>query len=236
MDTVQIQTTQNIAIEFQMASIGDRILATIIDFSIFFVYFFLLALLEIYVPSMRNLGPQVACALPAMFYSVICETCFQGRSFGKMVMKIQVVKIDGGQAKFVDYLLRWVFRILDVFLLFGLVGLITFVANGKGQRVGDIAASTTLIKQKKKASLQDTILTSIKSNYIIQFPEVSRLTDQDISIIKDVLLFDKQKSNDDMVHKLFAKIQKTMGVEVRMEFRKFLETIVDDYAHFNFEK
>lgn len=237
MDKVKIQTTQNIFIEFQLASVGDRILATLIDFAFFAAYFIFLGIFKsITGVSINSPAIIVVLYLPVMLYNLVCETVFNGKSFGKMIMKIQVVKLDGNQAKFVDYLIRWVFRIVDLLFLFGLVALITIIANGKGQRLGDIAASTTVVKLKNKTNIHDTILTDIQKDYTITFKEVSNLTDHDISIIKEILQFDHKNPNDTMIHKLVAKTKQTMGVESTMAYRKFLETVVADYTHYHFEK
>ncbi|HET6226520.1 MAG TPA: RDD family protein [Bacteroidia bacterium] len=234
MDKVKIQTTQNIVIEFQLASVGDRILATLIDVLILSVYSAIIGFIMNLTGIDGGLG-VIAFFLPVMFYSLICETFFHGKSFGKMVMKIQVVKLDGNQAKFVDYLLRWLIRLVDLLFLFGLIALITVIINGKGQRIGDIAAGTTVVKLKNKATIEDTILTTIQKDYAITFKEVSNLTDHDISIIKEVLQFDQKNPNDTMIHKLVAKTKKTMGIESTMAYRIFLETVVADYTHLHFE-
>ena len=50
---------------------------------------------------------------PVMIYSVTLESIFEGQTIGKKLVKIKVVKIDGYQASFGDYLIRWLFRIIE---------------------------------------------------------------------------------------------------------------------------
>jgi hypothetical protein len=151
-------------------------------------------------------------------------------------MKIQVVKLDGSQPRFSNYLLRWILRIIDISLLFGAIALIVIVINGKGQRLGDIAAATTVIKLKQKATLQDTIFKPVATEYALVFKEVAKLNDRDISIIKDVLEFSLKNNNTAALQKLSQKTRQTMGVNSTLSAEQFLETVLDDYNHFHFGK
>ena len=109
MDNIKIQTTQNVDIEYELASIGDRILATLLDYLFFFGYILLVFLFIALIGSdiEDNLWLLVVLFLPILLYDLLCEMFFQGKSFGKMIMKIKVVKLDGTQAGFGAYLLRW---------------------------------------------------------------------------------------------------------------------------------
>jgi hypothetical protein len=151
-------------------------------------------------------------------------------------MKIKVVKLDGTQANFGAYLLRWLLRIIDTRLFSGVIALIAIVINGKGQRVGDMAAGTTVIKMKQKITLNDTILNKVKSDYTIVFPEVYKLTDNDIDIIKDVMRVSLRTNNLGAIKKLAQKTKETMGVTVNLPDTQFLATVVQDYSQYSFDK
>jgi uncharacterized RDD family membrane protein YckC len=60
-------------------------------------------------------------------------------------MKIRVVKIDGYQAGFGDYMIRWVFRIIDI----SIIGLISAIVSKNNQRLGDIASEPPLFPKKQ---------------------------------------------------------------------------------------
>ena len=239
MDHVKIRTAQNVNIEYELASVGDRILATLIDYLFFLAYIILLIFI---IQGMEYSGLEnfatgflIIMCIPVILYDLLCETFFQGKSFGKMIMKIQVVKLDGTAARFSNYLLRWILRIIDTRLFFGAIALLVIIINGKGQRIGDIAASTTVIKLKPKATLKDTILKTISPDYIPVFKEVVKLTDQDVAIIKEVLTFSIKNNNQAALLKLSQKIRQTLGVTTDLPDRQFLETVIADYNHFYFE-
>ena len=63
------------------------------------------------------------------------------------------VLLDGSPPTLGAYLLRWLLILVDTEILTPLVAIITIAANGKGQRIGDIAAGTTVVKTTKRVTL-----------------------------------------------------------------------------------
>lgn len=238
MENIKIQTTQNVDIEYELASIGDRILATLLDYVFFIVYVLLLILINSFtgLKIFNSIALGIIFMLPILLYDLVCETLLQGKSFGKIIMKIKVVKLDGTQANFGAYLLRWLLRIIDTRLLSGAVALIAILINGKGQRVGDMAAGTTVIKLKHKVTINDTILNKPIPDYTLVFPEVSRLTDNDISIIKEVMQVSLRTNNTEAIEKLASKTKAAMGITTNLPSIQFLATVVQDYSFYNFER
>lgn len=238
MENIKIQTTQNVDIEYELASIGDRILASLLDYLFFIAYFFLILLIGALSNFIifESLAVNSLLSLPILLYDLLCETFFQGKSFGKMIMKIKVVKLDGTQANFGAYLLRWLLRVIDTIIIGGGVALVAVLLNGKGQRIGDMAAGTTVIKMKAKVTLNDTILNKVRSDYPIVFPEVSRLSDNDIAIIKDVMRISIQSENKQAIQKLALKTKAAMGITTNLPPTQFLATVVQDYSQSDFDK
>lgn len=238
MDNIKIQTTQNVDIEYELASVGDRILATLLDYVFFFGYTLLVLLFLGAIGSAmdENLWLIIVIFLPILLYDLVCELFFQGKSFGKMIMKIKVVKLDGTQAGFGAYLLRWLLRIIDTRLFSGAIALIAILANGKGQRIGDMAAGTTVIKMKQKVTINDTILNKVKPTYTIVFEEVSKLSDSDIAIIKEVMQVALRTANQQAIDRLARKTKETMGITTNLPHTQFLATVVQDYSQYNFDK
>lgn len=242
MSTIEIQTTQNVNIEYPVASIGDRVVAAIIDqlimigylIAIIFLYIWILNLTEnsaVYFP----VAYFIIFFLPLFFYHLLCETFLNGQSFGKKIMKMRVVKVDGRQAGIGSYFLRWILAPIDLYFTYGSVGLITMLINGKGQRLGDLAANTTVVKLKTEVKLDDTILRTTPANYEIKFPQVTALSDKDIAIIKEML--DMNYKNPDiflyeqMLQKTKAAVEKKTGISSTLRAITFLDTILKDYNY-----
>lgn len=229
MDQISIQTSQNISIEQTIASVGERIVATLIDFAIMGVYFLLILFYNLAADT-----PSVLTILmiPVIFYQLLSEIFMNGQSWGKKIMKIQVVKIDGTKPDFISYLIRWVFRIIDITTLFGGIATLTIIINGKGQRLGDIAAHTSVIRLKEN-TMNQTIYQKLPPGYTVVFPEIYKLTDKDIYTVKEVLNYIEESfsSQESMKMALKAKIalEQKMGISSNIQPESFLRTVIKDY-------
>lgn len=241
MENLSISTTQNVNIDYQLASVGDRIFAYIIDAFIQFIYSLIIFL------SFYSINNDVEWwitlfLLPVVFYHLLCEAFLNGQSFGKMAMKIRAIKIDGSELRFIDCFVRWIFRLVDFSLPIGgvLVGFLTIIIGGKGQRIGDIVAKTTVLKITPKGSLTSTAYIELEEGYQPKYPEVSLLSDTDMQTVKEVLLIaskDNQYTNIGAPHPLVLKTKevviKKMKIESDQPSKEFLTSILKDYNYYH---
>ena len=157
----------------------------------------------------------------------------EGQTIGKRVMKTKVVKIDGYQASFGDYLIRWVVRIVDIYLLIaalGAIGTIAIVASKNAQRLGDMAAGTAVISLKNKFTIDSTILENIGESYQPIYPMVVKLSDNDMRIIKNSFTVAEKKKDTETLRKLRIKIEEVTGTKnVSGNDIDFIKTILKDY-------
>jgi hypothetical protein len=155
----------------------------------------------------------------------------EGQTPGKKVFKIKVVKVDGFQASFSDYLIRWIFRLID-FGFFFIPGLISMTVNKYNLRLGDIASGTAVISLKNDINISHTILEKIDSDYIPTFPQVISLTDNDVRIIKENFVKAKNGQDRQIITKLANKILETLKLnrdDIPFTESKFIDTIIKDY-------
>ncbi len=110
MEEFQIETAQNVGIHQNVANLGERLLAYIIDSLVIFAYtiavIMLLISLDLDFEDLWALYLLVT--LPAFLYYVLLETFWNGQTVGKHAMKIRVVKIDGSKPAFANYFVRWI--------------------------------------------------------------------------------------------------------------------------------
>lgn len=242
MQTIEIQTTQNVHIEYPVASVGDRVVAAIIDQLIMIGYLIAIIFFYIWLLNVTEgtsfsypVAYFVILFLPLFFYHLLCETYLNGQSFGKKLMKMRVVKLDGSQAGIGSYFLRWILAPIDIYFTYGSVGLVTMIVNGKGQRLGDLAAHTTVVKLKAETKLDDTILRATPVNYEVKFPQVSALSDKDISLVKEVLDLNYKKPDvlvyTRILNKTKEAIEKKIGVTTTLHPLNFLDTVLKDYNY-----
>lgn len=240
MERVKIETTQNVLIEHDLANVGDRILAGLLDFLFMFAYFLFMLIILGFVSQVSH-GDEVYVAylilqLPLLFYSLAFEIILHGQTPGKKILKIKVVKLDGSAPSLGSYLIRWILRLVDIWLFSGVVAIVTVISNGKGQRLGDIAAGTSVIKNKKKTFFKHSIYKYLPQNYELNFPEVEKLSEADINTINKVIIAYTKNRNKNVTQLLFdtaKEVKKKTGIETNLPPKIFLNTIIKDYNFIN---
>ncbi|MDD7884844.1 RDD family protein [Flavivirga sp. 57AJ16] len=232
MSELQINTTQNVKITFNAAGGGERLLAFILDTVIKMGY--LLILNKIFgvfegMDEWSQIGINTILSFPVMFYTLALESFFQGQTIGKRVLKIRVVKIDGYQASLSDYVVRWFFRIVDVYI-FGL-GFFVMLSNKKTQRLGDMAAGTAVIALKDQVNISHTILEDLRQDYKPTYPNVIKLSDNDARIIKDTFITARASKDHQTLIKLRSKIIEVAGIKEVKQANdiQFIDVILKDY-------
>ncbi len=232
METFNLSTSQNVTLEFKIASVADRILAYILDIIILGITSLIFSL----VISLTAFGFSewmLLLFLPVIFYHLLFEIFFNGQSLGKMIMGIRVVKTDGSQLTIGSCFIRWIFQLIDILLLGGAVAILVIIVNGKGQRLGDLAASTTVLKINKQGKLENTIWTEIEETYEIKFPQVQLLGDKDIQVVREVLAVSYKNGYNtttaQLVKNTRSAICEKASITSDLNDRNLLLTIVKDY-------
>lgn len=236
MGKIKIETTQNVVIDFQLADVGNRMLAKIIDLGILTIYYILFSLTTIAsISGFKDIDGFLAAMIyiifivcPAAFYTIVCELFMNGQTFGKKIVKIRVINLDGSGVTLSTCLMRWLFQIIDYTFMY-IPAMLVISSSKKGQRLGDIAAGTTIIKLKKQVSLSDTVLKTLNKKYQIQFSNVLELSDRDINTIREALELYKKSKNDKYLKILSKKVKEKLVINTKMKPFILLETILKDY-------
>lgn len=238
MSNLHINTTQNINLFFTTATIGERMLAYLIDLVIQIAYFIIVVLIllgDIFKnPDFSSSIALLLISLPVMFYSLVCESTMEGQTFGKKLLKIKVVKIDGYQAGFFDYFVRWIFAIVDIQMGF-IPGVIAMVSTKHTQRLGDLAAGTAVISEKSKYNISNTILMEIAEDYQPYFNrnQMILFSDNDIRIIKENFELTNKSKNAVLLKKIAEKIYNVTKLTDKFESdKKLIETFLKDYNYY----
>jgi uncharacterized RDD family membrane protein YckC len=243
MSQLSITTTQNVVINFNTASLGERVLAGLIDLVIKIAYITVVYYLILQETSIGNLFDAIdewsaraigwLLFLPVMFYSLTLESLLEGQTVGKRLLKIRVIKLDGYQAGFGDYLIRWMFRPVEIVYIMVVVGLITLAATKKTQRLGDIAAGTGVVSLKNDVTIDHTILREVGGNYVPVYPLVIKLTDNDVRIIKETFESSYKAADFNTIDRLQNKIETVTGIQsVSKNSMAFVDTVIKDYNYY----
>lgn len=247
MATIRVHTTQNVTLEYEVASVGDRIVAALLDYLILLAYGILLALLiraladgsESTNSTINYRDPAelfgvllfaLMCA-PFFVYFLVCEIFFNGQTLGKKARHIRVMRLDGTPARLGDYLLRWLLRPVEIISSLGGLAVITLLLNARGQRLGDILAGTTVLSLRPaKSQLLAAELTT-PAGYQPVFAQASQLTDHDVALLRQLLSRSLQQGNYLVLHETSLKVKQLLAVQSDLSDEAFLRTVLRDHAH-----
>src|SRR5467141_2259684 len=147
-----VSTPERVSFDYQVAGLGTRGIAQILDLLI--VTGLLLAVFFFAAAAAATTRSDVVGTLIDLFgafvvifgYFWISEAIFSGQTLGKRALRLRVVGDRGEPLTWVQAGIRNVIRIVD-FLPYGYgVGMVVLFANGRGKRLGDLAAGTIVVK------------------------------------------------------------------------------------------
>lgn len=243
MSNLYITTTQNVKLFFTPASIGDRALAYFVDLIIkaaytitWIIIFETIAQTSIneLVESEAGIAFLIIIFIPIVFYTLLSESLMEGKTLGKKLLKIKVVKIDGYQASFIDYFTRWIFILIDMNLGY-IPGLTSAIISKHTQRLGDLAAGTAVISEKSKYNISHTILMDIEEKHqpTLSQNQVLLFSDNDVRIIKENYEMAMKQSNQEVITRLSAKILSVLNIQNPFQTdRLLIECLLKDYNFF----
>lgn len=86
-----------------------------------------------------------------------------------MALRIKVVHVEGRQMKFTDFLLRWAFRLVDIWLSFGAVAVVLTSSTPRAQRLGGLASNSTVVKSNPSLAieLRDVLRINTTENHVL---------------------------------------------------------------------
>ena len=183
----------------------------------------------IFQDSWTQIGLVGLIFLPAMCYSLVMHSLFNGRTVGKMLLRIRVVRVDGTPVHWSHFMVRWVLRLVDIWLFFGSVGILSILFTDKKQRLGDAAAGTVVISTKDKIRISHTILEEVEETYIPTFLNVTLLTDKDVRLIKETYNLAKRSGDYKIMKALRDKIEGLLGSNSGLYDKQYIDTVLKDY-------
>ena len=195
MSGFDILTSQNVFVKYNVAGVGNRIAATIIDYLFIGVWIMLIAVV---IQFTHIINPYILVIFysPVVLYHLLMEIFFNGQSIGKMMMKITIAFTD------------------------------------KAQRIGDLAAGTTVIRLGAGTKLHELVPVAKADSYLPVFTEVVSLNDRDVSLLKKVLFKNTKSLDPQLAENMAAHVKNITGISSEMENLQFLKTVLADFEYF----
>jgi uncharacterized RDD family membrane protein YckC len=237
-ETFSIDTPENVAFGYDVAGIGSRFLAALVDNLIIFVTQVLvfIALLVTY----RLLGSfdlessgltnwVIALVSLIMFafywgYYVLFEITWNGQTPGKRWVGLRVLRADGTTINLGESIIRNLLRLIDVLPAFYGVGIVVMFLNAQSRRLGDLVAGTLVVHERSSVSLKSlasaeaqaakAYTTSVSPSAVSGLP-IERLTNEDIRMIEEYLRRRSQLSNPaELADQILRAIGARMDTEI----------------------
>jgi uncharacterized RDD family membrane protein YckC len=204
-ETLDIQTPENVAFGYQVAGIGSRFLASILDTSlIVLLQVVVLVLLIVIVNALDGTvfaegGSAWVIAIlgliAAVFYwgyYVFFEMLWNGQSPGKRWVGLRVIRVDGTPITLSESLIRNLARLVDFLPAAYGIGIVTMFIDKQSRRLGDLAAGTLVVQDHAFINIQDlsvkrTVHLRPWANISVEGFPIDRLSNNDLTLIEDFL-------------------------------------------------
>ena len=153
-----VATPERVSFDYKVAGLATRGIAQLLDLLILAgvllgLYFTAFAIGNAGADSVAFLVAAIGSFLIVFGYFWACEAFWSGQTVGKRVFRLRAVGDRGEPMTFVQAGIRNVIRIVDFLPYAYGVGLVTLFVNGRGKRLGDLAAGTIVVKDSEHMAL-----------------------------------------------------------------------------------
>ena len=244
MKKIEITTAQKVIIQYELASLRDRVIAFVIDSVILWTTVGILFGIITVATLGSSLNAELLQTLIwlilapiVVFYTLVSELISNGKTLGKRIIGLKVVKLNGGLPTADDFLIRWVFRGIDIYTSFGALAALLVSSSDKSQRLGGLLSNTAVIKLKGDFNIRLEDLEKMfesSNDYEANYPEVTMFTDKDMLALKE--LMKRYQSNPNDAHtKLLQRSAKSLANKLSLEKTPanqmaFLQSVLKDYV------
>ena len=219
-ETLDVQTPENVAFGYQVAGIGSRFLASLLDTTIVvLLQVVILIVLALIVRSVAGsvFADQISAWVYAIFglvaaifywgYYIFFEMLWNGQSPGKRWVGLRVIRADGTPITLSESLIRNLARLVDFLPAAYGIGIVTMFIDKHSRRLGDLAAGTLVVQDHAPITMQDlavkrTVHLRPWANVSLEGFPTERLTNDDLSLIEDFLI-----RRDQLTHRESLAIQ-----------------------------
>ncbi len=151
-------TGDAVVVDLRLAKLPSRSLAFLIDVTLQVIALFVLAFLLGAVASVADDALAfvlvfVASIAVLVGYPATMETLTRGRTVGKLALGLRAVRNDGGAIRFRHALVRALAAVVEIYLCFGAIAVITSLLSPEGKRVGDYMAGTVVVRERAPKTL-----------------------------------------------------------------------------------
>lgn len=251
-DLYTIDTPENIEFAYDIAGIGSRFVAALIDSFLIImaeiIVFLVAGLLEsqLGILSGSNASESVIAALASLLafvilwgYYIVFEMVWNGQSIGKRAIALRVVRDGGRPITFVSSAIRNLIRIVDFLPSFYGVGVIAMFVDPRARRLGDLAAGTLVVKERRAVSLESltseiNVMPATRRDDSARptLPNIELLTDRDYELVQEFLTRRGELGREARARlgsQLASGVQARLGLPQGGDYEQFLQYVAAEY-------
>ncbi|HUN16785.1 MAG TPA: RDD family protein [Saprospiraceae bacterium] len=222
MKLIELNTAQQVKLDFTLAPVQLRIFAFAIDYIILIALFYGIIFFGVFLER-YYVGDFIETlmyffVLIFFFYSLIQEIAFKGRSFGKIALNLKIIQLNGDPPTVIQLLARWMFRMIDIYGSFGTIAILLIKGSNASQRLGDLFGETIVIKvnENKEIKINDFI-DRLNKISIIKYQNLKNVDDNIILLLKETIL-KYQKHPNPSTKTALEKIKKAISKRTNIKF------------------
>lgn len=205
-DQYQLLTPEHVELSYDLAGLGSRFVAALVDALIQLVLFVLVGVaalvsagtLMVLLASLSAPGQAALAAwmigggLALLFlilwgYYIFFELVWNGQSPGKRLVHIRVMREDGYPVGFLDSVVRNLVRVVDFLPAYYVIGLTVMLLDRRWRRLGDYAAGTVVVKERSYSAVGQ-LLPPAPASGARRVEGADRLAARDRALVREFLL------------------------------------------------
>lgn len=177
MSSYVIRTPENVTFEFELAGIASRALAWLIDVLVMLTLLVIASqVVQVITPVLGGFGAAlffIAAFLVQWWYSAILEWWWGGQTVGKKIVGLRSLSADGIRMTFVQAVIRNLARIIDLLPGLYLVGGTSALLDPHRRRLGDLAAGTIVVRERRAPAPSAVVPASERYNTFVDDPAIA---------------------------------------------------------------
>jgi uncharacterized RDD family membrane protein YckC len=189
-------TPEAVALDLEPATVGSRSVAIVLDYLLIGAGLLLLGAAEAafgfsgFVPDWLGIALLLLLAFALQFgYPIGFETLMRGRTPGKAAMGLRVITLEGAPVRFRHASARAAVGLLELLGTLGAIAVIASFASPRGQRLGDLAAGTLVVRERRSGGAPQAMRFEPPPGLesYVRILDVSRIGASDYATIRDLL-------------------------------------------------
>ncbi|HWQ15383.1 MAG TPA: RDD family protein [Roseiflexaceae bacterium] len=242
VDRYTVDTPENIEFAYDIAGIGSRFLAAIIDSLIIVVaqalVLYLLGLATTSLPFAESVMVAVGALLSFLIlwgYYIVFELVWSGQSPGKRAIGLRVVREGGRPITFTSAAIRNLVRIVDFLpALYG-IGVVVMFIDRRARRLGDFAAGTLVVKERRGVTLASLTATAVPPPPPDAQPTLANVHlvgERDYALVQEFLGRRQELARDvraRLASQIAQGLQARLGIPQGGDAERFLQYVAAEY-------